>query len=147
MPKALTDLTTPDAEAVFYKNGGLIIPDMYANAGGVTVSYFEWLKNLSHVAFGRMNRRFEENSNLNLVNMVEGITGIALSTVQRASIIKGASELELVNSGLEDTMIRSYHEIRETYINTPGIDTLRTAAFVGAINKIAVSYQNLGVWP
>jgi len=139
--------TTPEAEAIFYKNGGLIIPDMYANAGGVTVSYFEWLKNLSHVAFGRMNRRFEENSNLNLVNMVEGITGVALNSAQRSSIIKGASELELVNSGLEDTMIRSYHEIRETFINTPGIDTLRTAAFVGAINKIAVSYQNLGVWP
>jgi glutamate dehydrogenase (NAD(P)+) len=139
--------TTPEAEAVFYKNGGLIIPDMYANAGGVTVSYFEWLKNLSHVAFGRMNRRFEENSNLNLVNMVEGITGVALNSAQRSSIIKGASELELVNSGLEDTMIRSYHEIRETFINTPGIDTLRTAAFVVAINKIAVSYQNLGVWP
>ena len=138
---------TPEAEAIFYQNGGLIIPDMYANAGGVTVSYFEWLKNLSHVAFGRMNRRFEENSNLNLVNMVEGITGMSLSSAQRSSIIKGASELELVNSGLEDTMIRSYHEIRETWKNTPKIDTLRTAAFVGAINKIAVSYQNLGVWP
>jgi len=139
--------TTPDAEAIFYQNGGLIIPDMYANAGGVTVSYFEWLKNLSHVAFGRINRRFEENSNLNLVNMVEGLTGIALTPMQRSTIVKGASELELVNSGLEDTMIRSYHEIRETFVNTPGIDTLRTAAFVGAINKIAASYQTLGVWP
>ncbi|MBS7563378.1 Glu/Leu/Phe/Val dehydrogenase [Mucilaginibacter sp. Bleaf8] len=139
--------TTPEAEAIFYEMGGIIVPDMYANAGGVTVSYFEWLKNLSHVSFGRMNRRFEENSNLNLVNMVEGITGVALTPQQRSTIIKGASELELVNSGLEDTMIRSYHEIRQTYVNTPGIDTLRTAAFVGAINKIAVSYQNLGVWP
>jgi glutamate dehydrogenase (NAD(P)+) len=138
---------TPEAEAIFYKNGGIIIPDMYANAGGVTVSYFEWLKNLSHVAFGRMNRRFEENSNLNLVNMVEGITGTTLTPMQRATIIKGASELELVNSGLEDTMIRSYHEIRETWKSNPKIDTMRTAAFVGAINKIAVSYQNLGVWP
>jgi glutamate dehydrogenase (NAD(P)+) len=139
--------TSPGAEAIFYKNGGIIIPDMYANAGGVTVSYFEWLKNLSHVAFGRMNRRFEETANTNLVNMVEGITGVALTPLQRATIVKGASELELVNSGLEDTMIRSYHEIRETYHNTAKIDTLRTAAFVGAINKIAVSYQNLGVWP
>jgi glutamate dehydrogenase (NAD(P)+) len=139
--------TTPDAEAIFYQNGGLIIPDMYANAGGVTVSYFEWLKNLSHVAFGRMNRRFEENSNLNLVNMVEGLTGVALNSMQRSTIIKGATELELVNSGLEDTMIRSYHEIRETFINIDKIDTLRTAAFVGAINKIAASYQTLGVWP
>lgn len=138
--------TTPEAEAIFYAKGGIIIPDMYANAGGVTVSYFEWLKNLSHVAFGRINRRFEENNNLNLVNMVEGITGISLTPAQRATIVKGSSELELVNSGLEDTMIRSYHEIRETY-KLEKIDTLRTAAFVGAINKIAVSYQNLGVWP
>src|ERR1700712_766156 len=139
--------TTPAAEAVFYENGGLIIPDMYANAGGVTVSYFEWLKNLSHVAFGRMNRRFEENSNLNLVNMVEGITGVALSPLQRSTIIKGASELELVNSGLEDTMIRSYHEIREIYTGNKKLDSMRTAALVGVINKIAVSYQNLGIWP
>ncbi len=139
--------TSPGAEEIFYEGGGIIIPDMYANAGGVTVSYFEWLKNLSHVAFGRMNRRFEENTNLNLVNMVEGLTGVALTPMQRSTIIKGASELELVNSGLEDTMIRSYHEIRETFKATPKIDTLRTAAFVGAINKIAGSYKTLGVWP
>jgi glutamate dehydrogenase (NAD(P)+) len=139
--------TSPEAEAAFYEMGGMIIPDMYANAGGVTVSYFEWLKNLSHVAFGRMNRRFEENSNLNLVNMVEGITGTSLTPLQRTTIIKGASELELVNSGLEDTMIRSYHEIREIFKSDSRIDTLRTAALVGSINKIAVSYQNLGVWP
>lgn len=139
--------TSPEAETIFYQNGGIIIPDMYVNAGGVTVSYFEWLKNLSHVAFGRINRRFEENTNLNLVNMVEGITGVALTPMQRSTIVRGASELELVNSGLEDTMIRSYHEIRETFKANPSIDTLRTAAFVGAINKIAVSYQNLGVWP
>ena len=78
---------------------------------------------------------------------VEGITGVALTPLQRATIVKGASELELVNSGLEDTMIRSYHEIRETYKNTEKIDTLRTAAFVVAINKIAGSYKTLGVWP
>ncbi len=139
--------TTPEAEKIFYSKGGLIVPDLFANAGGVTVSYFEWLKNLSHVAFGRINRRFEENSNLNLVNMVEGITGIALTPLQRATIVKGASELELVNSGLEDTMIRSYHEFRQVYKNNPKIDTLRTAALVVVINKIAISYQTLGVWP
>jgi glutamate dehydrogenase (NAD(P)+) len=139
--------TSPEAETIFYQMGGIVVPDMYANAGGVTVSYFEWLKNLSHVAFGRINRRFEENSNLNLVNMVEGITGIALTPLQRATIVKGASELELVNSGLEDTMIRSYHEIREVYKTNEKIDGMRTAALVGVINKIAVSYQNLGIWP
>lgn len=139
--------TSPEAEAAFYQMGGLVIPDMYANAGGVTVSYFEWLKNLSHVAFGRINRRFEENTNKNLVNMVERITGTSLSPAERAVIVKGSSELELVNSGLEDTMIRSYHEIRNIYVSTDKLDSMRTAALVGVINKIAISYQNLGVWP
>lgn len=139
--------TTPAAAAAFIKNGGIIIPDMYCNAGGVTVSYFEWLKNLSHVAFGRMDKRYEETSNLNLVNMVETATGVKLSPLQRSTIVKGASELELVNSGLEDTMIRSYHEIREIKMSNPKIDSLRTAAFVSSIDKIAISYMNLGVWP
>lgn len=139
--------TTPAAAAVFLEKGGIIIPDMYCNAGGVTVSYFEWLKNLSHVAFGRMDKRYEENANLNLVNLVESSTGVALSPDQRKIIIKGASELELVNSGLEDTMIRSYHEIRNTKMNNKKIDSLRTAAFVSSINKVAVSYMNMGIWP
>lgn len=139
--------TTPPAAAAFIKKGGIIIPDMYCNAGGVTVSYFEWLKNLSHVAFGRMDKRYEETANLNLVNMVEASTGVKLSSIQRSTIVKGASELELVNSGLEDTMIRSYHEIRSVKKSNPKIDSLRTAAFVSSIDKIAVSYMNLGVWP
>src|SRR5690606_32669417 len=105
--------TTPTAAAIFIENGGIIIPDMYANAGGVTVSYFEWLKNLSHVAFGRMGRLYDEQSNSNMLNTIESATGVTLSPEQRALIVRGASELELVNSGLEDTMTRSYHEIRE----------------------------------
>jgi len=139
--------TTPDAEAMFYERGGIIIPDIYANAGGVTVSYFEWLKNLSHVTFGRMSRRFEENSSLNLVNTVEGITGVSLTPYQRAAIIKGASELELVNSALEDTMVDAFHDIRRIYLQNESIDTLRTAAFVKAINQIGVSYLNMGIFP
>jgi len=139
--------TTPTAEEIFVKNGGIIIPDLYCNAGGVTVSYFEWLKNLSHVAFGRMDSRYEEKANRNLVSMMEALTGVTLTNEQRNMVVKGASEEELVNSGLEDTMIRAYHDIRETKTVNPKIDTLRTAAFVGSINKIAVSYQNLGIWP
>src|SRR5690606_931327 len=104
--------TTPGAAAAFLKNGGMIIPDMYCNAGGVTVSYFEWLNNLSHIAFGRMDRRYTETANSNLVNMVEAVTGASLTDLQRKVIVRGPSEEELVNSGLEDTMIRSYHEIR-----------------------------------
>ena len=139
--------TTPEAEQIFVSDGRIIIPDAYCNAGGVTVSYFEWLKNLSHVAFGRMDRRYTESANHNIVNMVETITGLSLSSDQRSMIVKGASELELVNSGMEDTMIQAYHEIRETLLNRPKIDTLRTAALVSAINKIAISYQNMGIWP
>lgn len=139
--------TTPGAEDYFIKNGGLIIPDMYCNAGGVTVSYFEWLKNLSHVSFGQMDRRYTESSNLNLVNTVESITGAKLSPEQRKSIIKGASEEDLVHSGLEDTMITAYHEIRDVWVANPKIESLRTAALVGSINKIAGAYQNMGIWP
>jgi len=139
--------TTPKAEELFSEKGGIIIPDMYCNAGGVTVSYFEWLKNLSHVAFGRMDKRYEETANRNIVNMVEAVTGVTLTASQRSVIVKGASELELVNSGLEDTMIRSYHEIRKIKNANNKIDTLRTAAFVGSIDKIATSYQNMGIWP
>lgn len=139
--------TTPEAAAIFLEKGGMIIPDTYCNAGGVTVSYFEWLKNLSHVAFGRMDKRYEENANLNLVNLVEATTGVALSPAQRKMIVKGPSELELVNSGLEDTMIRAYHEIRNVRMNNKKIDSLRTAAFVSSIDKVAVSYMNMGIWP
>ncbi len=138
--------TTPAAAAAFIENGGIIIPDMYANAGGVTVSYFEWLKNLSHVAFGRIGRRYDENENINIMNLIEKTTGTTLTNEQRLMVSKGASELELVNSGLEDTMIRSYHEIRDIKLKK-NTGSLRTAAFVGAIDKIAVSYMNMGIWP
>ncbi|MBC7418956.1 MAG: Glu/Leu/Phe/Val dehydrogenase [Pedobacter sp.] len=138
---------SPEAEAIFTEMGGMIIPDMYCNAGGVTVSYFEWLKNLSHVAFGRMENRYAANSNANLINTLENLTGKTILPEHRMMIVKGASEMELVNSGLEDTMIHSYHEIRETMVNTPAIETLRKAAFVNSIDKIAVSYMTLGVWP
>ncbi len=138
---------TPEAEEVFTEMGGIIIPDMYCNAGGVTVSYFEWLKNLSHVAFGRMENRYSENLNARLINTLEGLTGKSIPADHRALIVKGATEAELVNSGLEDTMIHSYHEIRETLLLKPEVKTLRTAAYVNSIDKIAVSYMNLGVWP
>jgi glutamate dehydrogenase (NAD(P)+) len=79
--------------------------------------------------------------------MVEKTTGVTLDAVQRSLIIKGATELELVNSGLEDTMIRSYHEIRDVQMANPKIDGLRTAAFVSSIDKVAISYMNMGIWP
>ena len=105
---------TPEAEEILSKKGVMIIPDLYLNAGGVTVSYFEWLKNLSHIAFGRMARRYEELANFNIVDAIEKSTNSKLSSQQRSIIIKGASERDLVNSGLEEAMVKAYHEIRET---------------------------------
>ncbi|MFM2225327.1 MAG: hypothetical protein RJA07_1529 [Bacteroidota bacterium] len=138
---------TPDADAILIKKGIVVMPDMYLNAGGVTVSYFEWLKNLSHVRYGRMEKRFQENSNANMISAVEGLTGKKVSSSERSILAHGPDEIDLVYSGLEDTMIGSYHEIREIYKANKKIDDLRTAAFVNAINKIGDSYLQLGIFP
>lgn len=139
--------TTIGAEEILTKKGVFILADMYANAGGVTVSYFEWLKNLQHVAFGRMDKRYEELSDTNFVNLIENITNRKLTSDQRKIVIKGASEADLVNSGLEDTMITSYHTIMNIKKKHPDVDNFRTAAFIDAIDKIAQSYRNLGIFP
>lgn len=138
---------TAYAEEILLKKGVLLIADMYANAGGVTVSYFEWLKNLSHVSFGRIDKRYDEASHLNMVNIIETVSGKTLTREQKSTVIKGAGEHELVNSGLEDTMITAYHQIRDTWKRNKKIDSFRTAAFVNAIEKIAVSYMDLGIFP
>jgi len=138
--------TTPEAEEILLKKGVLVIPDMYLNAGGVTVSYFEWLKNLQHVRMGRMGKRFMESSTTDIVTTIERTTGKTLTNQEKEMLIRGPDEIDLVNSGLEDTMILAYHEIWEIRLRTPGID-LRTAAFINAINKVATSYTELGIFP
>ena len=125
----------------------MIIPDIYINAGGVTVSYFEWLKNLSHVNFGRMQKRFEEKSQRNMIDLVEELTGQKASKEQIHRVIHGADEIDLVNSGLEDTMIKAYHEIREFHKSTRSIQDLRTAAFALSISKIKDAYYAMGIFP
>ncbi len=137
---------TPDADAVLNAKGVLIVPDMYLNAGGVTVSYFEWLKNLSHVRFGRLDKRFSENQNKAILKSFESLIGKQLSDTERLQIQHGPDEVDLVYSGLEDTMIGSYHEIRESLLST-GAEDLRTAAFVVSINKVGVAYEQLGIFP
>jgi glutamate dehydrogenase (NAD(P)+) len=138
---------TKNAESILNQKKVLIIPDLYLNAGGVTVSYFEWLKNLSHVRFGRMEKRFHEMSNLELITAVEKITGRSLEITQRKVLIHGADEIDLVRSGLEETMIFAYNEIREIKRQDKRIEDLRTAAFVSGIRKLGVSYQALGIFP
>lgn len=137
---------TPEADEILLQKGCIIVPDMYLNAGGVTVSYFEWLKNLSHVRFGRMDKRFSENQNTNILQTVEGLTGKKVSDIERRQILHGPDEVDLVYSGLEDTMIGSYHEIREAMLSLNMTD-MRTAAFTVAINKVGVSYEELGIFP
>lgn len=138
---------TPDAEEILLKKGCYIIPDMYLNAGGVTVSYFEWLKNLSHVRFGRMDKRFTENANLKFVRTIERITGEKITLNERAELTHGAEEVDLVNSGLEETMISAFHDIRGVLKGNKKIKDHRTAAFVVSINKVAGAYMSLGIWP
>jgi glutamate dehydrogenase (NAD(P)+) len=138
---------TPEADEILIKKGVIVVPDMYLNAGGVTVSYFEWLKNLSHVRFGRMDKRFSENQNDSILKSVEGLTGKKVSDTERSQILHGPDEVDLVYSGLEDTMISSYHEIRDEWISHNGAIDMRTAAFIVAINKVGVSYEELGIFP
>jgi glutamate dehydrogenase (NAD(P)+) len=135
-----------DGDAVLRQKGVSVIPDMYLNAGGVTVSYFEWLKNLSHVRFGRMEKRFEEMSAARMVKSIESATGKPLAEHERKLLIHGAEEEDLVNSGLEETMSVAWHQIRDAQRKHSKTD-LRTAAFISAIDKIAVSYLELGIFP
>ena len=139
--------TTADAEAILRSRGVLVIPDMYLNAGGVTVSYFEWLKNLSHVRFGRMAKRFEELSARRMVQAIESSAGKQLPQTERALLIRGAEEEDLVNSGLEETMATAFQQIRSVHIANSKIPDLRTAAMALAIDKIARSYMELGIFP
>jgi len=139
--------TTAEAELILNQKGVMVIPDIYLNAGGVTVSYFEWLKNLSHVRFGRLGKRFDENLNNNIIDAVEEMTGRSLSQQRRELIGRGADEVDFVYSGLEETMIEAYRQIREVKRENPTIPDYRTAAFVVAIRKIARSYEALGVFP
>jgi glutamate dehydrogenase (NAD(P)+) len=138
---------TKEAEEILNEKNILIVPDLYLNAGGVTVSYFEWLKNLSHVRFGRMEKRFQEMSTSHLVSELESITGKKIEGTQRQLLIHGAEEQDLVYSGLEETMISAYHEIREVKNQNKKIEDLRTAAFVSSINKVGASYASLGLFP
>ncbi len=138
---------TADAEEILISKGILVIPDMYINAGGVTVSYFEWLKNLSHHRFGRMEKRFDQNQNERFAQLLEEMTGKKINELERNFLTQGADEVDLVRSGLEDTMISSYDQIRKEWISNSNGISMRTAAFVVALKKIGSDYATLGIFP
>ena len=134
---------TYGADQILREKGVVIIPDAYLNAGGVTVSYFEWIKNLSHIRFGRMERRYEEAQSRGLVAAIEEATGKSLSESVKKNLIAGPDEIDLVRSGLDDTMRGAYNRIRDIYLERDKVVDLRTAAFVLAIEHIADSYQSM----
>ena len=138
---------TPEADDILAAKGVLVIPDMYLNAGGVTVSYFEWLKNLSHVRYGRLEKRFTENANINILNQIEELTGKKVTESEKEIIAHGPDEIDLVHSGLEETMINATREIMDIWKANPSIPDMRTAAYVCAINKVGTSYAELGIFP
>ena len=134
------------ADEILNKKGIIIIPDAYANAGGVTVSYFEWIRNISHMRFGRMQRRHSELQSTHVADVLEKLTGNVVPVKQREMMTRGAEELDLVRSGLDDTMRKAYQEIREVLHTMDNVHNLRTAAYVNSIRKIARSYIDVGIF-
>ena len=137
---------TFEADEILRKRGVTILPDAYVNAGGVTVSYFEWIRNLSHIRFGRMERRFDEMRGQHLITAMQYLSEKSVPDWMRNEIVRGADELDLVRSGLDDTMRQAYQELRQARESHDNVDDFRTAAYVVAVNKIARSYIDIGIY-
>jgi glutamate dehydrogenase (NAD(P)+) len=135
---------TVEADEILRERGAVILPDVYVNAGGVVVSYFEWIKNLSHIRFGRMERRLDEYRGEQLIDALESATGRKVPEAVRINLAKGADELALVRSGLDDTMRLAYQQVSETMHGAADLD-FRTAAFVVAAAKVANTYLEMGI--
>jgi glutamate dehydrogenase (NAD(P)+) len=136
---------TYEADQILRQKGVTIIPDFYANAGGVTVSYFEWIKNLSHIRFGRLQRRLDEYRSAAIIEAVETMTGQTMPDSLKFRIMQGTDELSMVRSGLDDTMRDAYQEIREMYNRYPDIPDYRTAALVVSMQKISTTHLRIGL--
>jgi glutamate dehydrogenase (NAD(P)+) len=137
--------TTADGGRVLDERGILVLPDLFLNSGGVTVSYFEWLKNLSHVRFGRMEQRFEASSTARLLRAVEELTNSRFDQRVFEQVAVGASEVDIVNSGLEETMVSGFHQMRE-FAKVKNAD-FRSAALATSIQKVATAYNERGIFP
>ena len=135
---------TSRADYYLNKKGVLIIPDLYANAGGVAVSYFEWVRNLSHMRFGRMEKRRKQYENASLINIIENTTGSRVSQREKSIFSSGSSEIDLVRSGLEDMMTEAYENMSEIW-NANDYPSLRTTAYIYSIQKLVSSYKSIGI--
>jgi glutamate dehydrogenase (NAD(P)+) len=137
---------TYEADKILREKGIIILPDAYTNAGGVIVSYFEWIRNLSHIRFGRIDRRHDELQASQYVGLLEEHAGVHIPDHVKKSIIRGADEVDLVRSGLDDSMRLSFQSMCDKYYSNPDIEDLRTAAYVIAVEKISRSYLDMGVF-
>jgi glutamate dehydrogenase (NAD(P)+) len=134
------------ADEALRARGVLVVPDLYANAGGVIVSYFEWIKNLSHVSFERLTRRYQRINNTRLLAMVERLTGKSIQPAEREALCRAPEEIDFVQSALEETMARAYERMHESW-RTLELPDLRTAGFARALEAIARTYDQSGVFP
>ena len=134
-----------EADEILSKKGVVIIPDLYANAGGVTVSYFEWIKNLSRIRLGRLQRRAQENQTSLMIEALEKMTGSKFPPEYRNLVMQGSAEIDLVRSGLEDTMRNTYDVISEVWNNNSNANDLRTAAMMVSVKRVMDSYKSLGL--
>ena len=152
----LVDIDGDDAGAVaeeelvhiiaLVERGAFLIPDIFLNSGGVTASYFEWVKNLSHISFARMTKRQQEISNRRIVEMMERVTGKLISTSERNKLTRGPNEIDFVYTALEETIAVAYGQIRSVW-KERALPDLRTAAFVLAIERIGNCYLSQGIFP
>ena len=124
--------------------GTIIIPDIYANAGGVTVSYFEWIRNISHIRMGRLQKRYEEDRGEVILKELEQVSPNKLSKDLTNQLVHGANEEDIIASGLEDTMRVSFQEMLEMK-SVYNLDNYRMAAYAIALKKIEKSYLELGI--
>ncbi len=134
-----------EADDILVKKGVVIIPDLYANAGGVTVSYFEWIKNLSRIRLGRLQRRAQENQTTLMIEALEKMIGSKFPDEYKDQVMRGSAEIDLVRSGLEDTMRNTYQVISDVWNNNPNAYDLRTSAMMVAVKRVMDSYNSLGL--
>lgn len=137
---------TFEGDEILNQRRVIVLPDAYVNAGGVTVSYFEWIRNLAHIRFGRMERRYDEMRGQHMAQALESMTASKLPEIVRDELVRGADELDLVRSGLDDTMRLAYQQISEERNSNDKITDFRTAAYAVAIRKISRSYLDIGVY-
>ncbi len=136
---------TFEADEMLSRRGVTILPDAYINAGGVTVSYFEWVRNLAHIRFGRMERRYDEMRGEHLLRAIESMTEHPIPDWIKKELVQGANELDLVRSGLDDTMRLAFQQIKQVFDSNDKVHDYRTAAYVVAIEKISRSYHDIGI--